>query len=165
MNRQPARTGYSGLQIALHWIVVALVFFQLVFGEDMARLFRAVSRGQTPEPDVSLWGDFHIWAGFAILAAVALRLALRVRHVPVQEEGSAVLARLAWITHAAFYVLLIALPITGALAYYFDMPEMGEIHELGKPLMIALIAIHVLAALWHQFVRRDGLLVRMVVPR
>jgi cytochrome b561 len=87
MNQQPARTGYSGLQIALHWIVVALVFFQLVFGEDMTRLFRAVSRGQTPEPDVALWGNFHIWVGFAILAAVALRLALRLRHVPALEEG------------------------------------------------------------------------------
>jgi cytochrome b561 len=72
---------------------------------------------------------------------------------------------LARATHAAFYVLLIALPITGALAYYFDMLEMGELHELGKPLMIALIALHVLAALWHQFVRRDRLLMRMVVPR
>jgi cytochrome b561 len=131
----------------------------------MAHLFDAIERGQTPSPDATLWGNVHIWVGFTVLAAVALRLALRVQHVPALEEGNPALARLARVTHIAFYVLLIALPITGALAYYLDMPAMGEIHALGKPVLIALIVLHVLAALWHQFVRRDGLLVRMLVPR
>lgn len=165
MNRESAPQGYSGLQIALHWIVVALVAFQLVFGEDMSHLYRATLRGQTPTSDATLWGNLHIWVGFAILAAVALRLALRIRHVPALEEGNAVIAWLARATHVAFYVLLIGLPITGALAYYFDVPAMGEIHEIGKPVLIILIALHVLAALWHQFVRRDGLLTRILVPR
>ncbi len=103
--------------------------------------------------------------GFGVLAAVALRLALRFRSHPALEQGSPILAWLAQATHIVFYAALVALPITGALAYYFDMHLMGDIHELGKPLLIVLIALHVLAALWHQFVRRDGLLMRMVVPR
>lgn len=162
---ETTRSGYSGLQIALHWIVVLLVAFQLVFGEDMSQLFRAVMRGQAPSSDAALWGNLHIWIGFAVLAAVLLRLALRIRHVPALEEGNRVLARLAQITHIAFYVLLIAMPITGSMAYYLSLPEIGEIHEIGKPVLIALIALHVLAALWHQFIRRDNLLVRILVPR
>lgn len=165
MNGESASQGYSGLQIALHWIVVALVAFQLLFGEDMSHLYRATLRGQTPSSDATLWGNLHIWIGFAVLAAVALRLALRIRHVPASEEGSPVVAWIAWATHIAFYVLLIGLPITGALAYYFDLRAMAEIHEIGKPVLIVLISLHVLAALWHQFVRRDGLLMRILVPR
>jgi cytochrome b561 len=165
MNAKSASDGYSALQIVLHWVVVALVLFQLVFGEDMADLFDAVRRGETPSPDAAVWGGLHIWIGFAVLAAVLLRLALRVRHIPPLEEGNRTIARLAQITHIAFYVLLIAMPITGGLAYYLELPVMGEIHEIGKPILIALIALHVLAALWHQFVRRDGLIMRILVPR
>jgi cytochrome b561 len=165
MNGGSALQGYSGLQIALHWIVVVLVAFQLIFGEDMADFYRAAIRGQEPSSDATLWGNLHIWVGFAVLAAVALRLALRVRHVPALEEGNVALAWLARATHVTFYVLLIGLPITGAMAYYLELPAMGEIHEIGKPVLIVLIALHVLAALWHQFVRRDGLLMRILVPR
>jgi len=165
MNERPAAQGYSALQIALHWIVVALVAFQLVFGEGMSHLYRALARGRTPEADTVLWGNFHIWVGFAVLAAVALRLMLRVRRSPQSEETSPLLAWLAWATHVAFYVVLVALPISGAVAYYFNIHAAGDLHEFGKPLLIALITLHVLAALWHQFVRRDGLLMRMLVPR
>jgi cytochrome b561 len=164
MNGTTSR-GYSGLQIALHWIVVALVAFQLVFGEDMGDLFDTYLEGGTASPDVALWGNLHIWVGFAVLAAVLIRLALRARRAPPPEEGNPILALLARITHLAFYAILILMPITGGLAYYLAVPAMGEIHELGKPLLLALIALHVIAALWHQFIRRDGLITRILVPR
>jgi cytochrome b561 len=161
MNGGSAPQGYSGLQIALHWIVVVLVAFQLLFGGDMSHLYRALARGQAPSSDVTLWGNLHIWVGFTVLAAVALR----IRHVPPPEEESPVLRWIAWATHIAFYVLLITLPITGAMAYYLDLPAMGDIHEIGKPILIILITLHVLAALWHQFIRRDNLLMRILVSR
>ena len=164
MNGSPSR-GYSGLQIALHWIVVALVAFQLVFGEDMADFFKMELRGETPSSATALSGNLHIWIGFAILAAALIRLALRSRRIPPPEEGNRVLALLARITHFAFYAILILMPITGGLAYYLDVPVLGEIHEFGKPVLIALITLHVLAALWHQFIRRDGLITRILVPR
>lgn len=162
MNRSSA--GYSVLQIALHWIVVALVAFQLLFGESMGALFQAIRRGETPPSDVALWGNLHIWIGFGVLAAVLLRLALRAQRPVGMEEGNRVLAMLARFTHIALYVILIAMAVTGALAYYW-LPALGEVHEFGKPVLLALIALHVAGALWHQFVRRDGLIMRMLVPR
>ncbi len=163
MNGKP-HEGYSTLQIALHWIVVALVAFQLVFGESMGELFRAERRGQTPSGDAVLWGNLHIWIGFAVLAAVLLRLLLRSRRAAPPDLGSPTLARLAHFTHVALYAVMIPVAATGAVAYYW-LPALGEVHELGKPLLIALIALHVAGALWHQFVRRDGLITRILVPK
>jgi cytochrome b561 len=37
----------------------------------------------------------------------------------------------------------------------------GEIHEWTADVLMALLALHIVAALWHQFVKRDGLLARM----
>ena len=81
---------------------------------------------------------------------------------PPVETGRAV-AILARVSHAAFYVLLIAVPVTGILDFYFHLPT-GGLHELDKPLFILLIALHVAATLWHQFIRHDGTLRRMLVP-
>ena len=39
---------------------------------------------------------------------------------------------------------------------------MEETHELGAPLLLGLIALHVAAALYHHFVRRDAVLKRML---
>lgn len=39
---------------------------------------------------------------------------------------------------------------------------MGDLHKLFQPLFYVLIGLHVLAALWHQFVRKDGLIKRMM---
>ncbi len=106
----------------------------------------------------------HIWVGFAILGLVALRIVLRLAYgAPAPDEPNRAAVILARVAHAAFYVLLVMMPVTGILDYYFHLPT-GEIHELGKPLFIALIALHVAATAWHQFIRRDGTLRRMLVP-
>jgi cytochrome b561 len=151
---------YSLGQILLHWSIAALVVWQLVFGEstealehpagaDVAELFLANS---------------HIWVGFAILGLVALRIVLRLwRGAPAPEEPNRAAALLARAAHAAFYVLLVATPVTGILDYYVHLPT-GDLHELAKPLFIALIAIHVAATAWHQLIRRDGTLRRMLIP-
>lgn len=157
--------GYSTSQIALHWGIALLVLFQLVFGESMSSVFRAARRGTVPDPADTTLATLHIWVGFAILAAVALRLILRLRHgAPPVPTGEPVLfVWLARATHIAFYFLLVAVPVTGILAYWFA-PSLGGLHELGKPVFIVLILLHAAAALWHQFWLRDGLLMRMLKP-
>ncbi len=68
------------------------------------------------------------------------------------------------ISHWLFYALLIAVPVTGLLGYYYGDPY-GELHSFAKPLFIGLIALHVAASLYHQFWRTDGLLMRMIRPQ
>ncbi|MXN63437.1 cytochrome b [Stappia sp. GBMRC 2046] len=158
-------SNYSLAQITLHWLIAALVVFQLVFGESIAHAERALARGRAVDAIDLFLANAHIWAGFAILALMIARLGLRIRHgvppAPEKEPAYAVLVMKA--AHFLFYVLLFAAPITGAIAYYL-LPEAGEIHEAMKPAFIVLIAIHVLAALWHQVILRDGVMKRMIRP-
>jgi cytochrome b561 len=159
------RTGYSATQIVLHWLVAALVVFQLFFGESMGHVMRAERRGTVPDPtDVTLAG-LHYWIGLAILALVGVRLLARWRFGAPEAASEAPnwAVQAARLSHALFYVLLAAAPVTGLLAYYFRYPY-GDIHELAKPVFIVLIGIHAAAALWHEFWLKDGTLRRMVLP-
>jgi cytochrome b561 len=155
----PARS-YTFGQIVLHWSIAALVVWQLVFGEEM----EALEHRADADPTELFLANSHLWVGFAILALVALRIVLRiVNGAPPPVESGRAAAIIARVAHAAFYVLLVAVPVTGILDYYFQLPT-GELHELGKPLFIVLIALHVAATLWHQFIRHDGTLRRMIAP-
>ena len=163
-GRAAPSSGYSLAQILLHWGIAALVIWQLVFGESLPEAERIVRQGGTVDATTAFLADSHIWVGFAILALVIVRLGLRLAHgAPAADAPNRVAGALARITHAVFYVLLFAVPVTGILDYYLNLPT-GDIHTLGKPLFIVLIALHAGAALWHQWIRHDGTLRRMLVP-
>lgn len=155
--------GYSGMQILLHWLVAALVLFQLIFGESMGEAMEEVAEGKAVSATEQLMADAHYWIGIAILALVGLRLLLLlVRGAPAPfGRGWGVIA--ARIVHGIFYLLLIAVPVSGLLAIYVS-EDFGEIHEVGKPLFIAFIAIHALGAFAHHFLFRDATLKRMLAP-
>ncbi len=72
------RQGYSGLQILLHWVIAALVLFQLIFGESMAEVKDALEEGLVPDPAEQTMADAHYWVGIAILVLVGLRIILRL---------------------------------------------------------------------------------------
>lgn len=158
------RPGYSYMQIALHWLIAALVLFQLVFGESMVAATDAAETGQAlPASDAAL-ATGHYWVGIGILALVVLRLGIRLSSpVPAAEEGNVLLAGIARATHWAFYALLVAVPVSGLLTVYVN-PDIGEFHQLAKPVFIVLIALHAGAALFHHFVLRDGTLKLMLRP-
>ncbi|MFN8832004.1 MAG: cytochrome b [Labrys sp. (in: a-proteobacteria)] len=159
------RAGYSFLQILLHWVTVLMVAFQLMFGESMGEVGRAVRRGETPEPDELFLADAHYWIGLAILAVTLLRVMVRV----IQGAPPAPAAAPRWshvaaaVTHGLFYVALLSMPVTGLLAVYVS-DAFGEIHEIGKPVLILLILAHVGAVAVHQLAWGDGVLRRMLSP-
>lgn len=67
--------------------------------------------------------------------------------------------------HWALYVLMLALPITGLLAWFGGVTALADPHgEILKVLLWVMIVLHVAAALYHQFVLRDNLLNRMRKP-
>ena len=161
---QGARQGYSGLQILLHWTIALLVLFQLIFGESMVEVTEALERGEVPDPTGQVLASAHYWVGIAILVLVGLRVILRVTQGAPAPIGSGPQLLLAKVIHGIFYLLLIAVPVTGLLAVYVD-DEIGEIHEIGKPLFIAFIVLHALGALFHHFKLKDETLRRMFVPK
>jgi cytochrome b561 len=164
-DRTGSVRGYTISQIGLHWLIAALVFAQLIFGESMTEAIEAAEEG---DPVTTLTGNLasmHYYFGIAILALGAVRLALRLKNgaPPPPPETSGAIELAGRISHWLFYVLLAAVPITGLLGYYFGDPY-GEWHTYAKPVFIGLIALHVAASLYHQFWRKDGLLMRMLKP-
>jgi len=157
------RSGYSPVQILLHWLIAALVLFQLVFGESMAEAVEAVEEGRTLDPGDQLMASAHWWVGVAILALVVLRLAVRFATGAPAPIGEGVLVKAATAMHHLFYLLLVAVPVTGLMGFYLGDPW-GELHEFSKPVFIVLIVLHAAGALFHAFVLRDETLKRMLVP-
>jgi cytochrome b561 len=72
--------------------------------------------------------------------------------------------RAAAVSHFLLYVIILGMPLTGALAWYFELGAMGEIHELAKPIIIVVVTLHAVAALWQHFYVKSDVLVRMLRP-
>ncbi len=157
--------GYTIWQIGLHWLIATLVFAQLIFGESMTKAIESAEEGEQVSALDGYLAGMHYYFGIAILALVAVRLVLRLRNgVPLPPLGTSSAIELAGrVSHWLFYGLLMVVPVTGLLGYYFGDPY-GELHTYAKPVFIGLIALRVAASLYHQFWRKDGLLMRMIRP-
>lgn len=161
MTTTPAT--YRRSQIWLHWIVVIGVILQIGFNSAIVAVVEAREAGQAATDADMTWAMFHVSIGFVILLAVIARLYLRFRHgVPGHAPGtSAAQAKIATVMHNALYGLLIAMVITGMLTWN-EIAPLGGLHfALSTALFFAAIA-HGLAAIFNQFVRKDGTLARMI---
>ena len=170
---------YSKTAIALHWALAALIISNFVLAslaEDVARELR----GAYMNP--------HKAIGISILLLSLFRLYWRIGHKPppLPDAVSGWQAKLGKFVHVLFYFLIIAVPLSGWImssahpqappVSYFGLFEVTlpigkseslagvghEAHEiLTKPLFI-LIALHILAALKHQFADRLPFIQRML---
>jgi cytochrome b561 len=128
----------------------------------------------------------HKSLGITLLLLALLRLAWRATHrAPPPPPGSGRWAiRAAALSHLLLYGLLIALPLSGWLAastsivpwklwWLIPWPDLAapnealhevaeEAHEILVKLLMAVLAVHVSAALHHHFLRRDDVLLRML---
>lgn len=128
--------------------------------------------------------DSHKLIGVIILLAVVARLAYRlIKGAPPSDASLASWQKgLSHATHWSLYLLLLAVPIGGYLgiSYYgatspFGIPlpavtakdeKFSEVifgyHEAGAILLLALVALHLVAAIYHRFVRKDRVVERML---
>jgi cytochrome b561 len=158
-----APTRYSVAQIVLHWTIAALVLFQFVVAGGIETRWQERMTGVIPnEP----FPTPHTIAGIVILGLMLVRLAIRLRRgAPLPPEGEPpVLARLARIAHAAFYVILILMPVGGAVAWFGGYETPAIVHGIAAKLLLALVVLHVVAALAHKFWFRSGAFERMLRP-
>lgn len=160
----PQPTGYSRTQIRLHWVIAGLIFFQLIFGEEMGRAWRAVENGTVP--DMGTWVWAHIVVGIAVLVLAVWRIYVKAtRGVPAAPPSAAWMETAAKYGHLALYVVMVLAPMSGLAAWYGGIAAAAEVHLLFKPALVLLILGHILAALYHHFVKKDGLLLRMKTPQ
>ena len=157
--------GYSALQIALHWVIALLIAAQFLFHDGISAAFDQLVRGQVPAFSWLVWG--HIAGGIAILALVLWRISVRLsRGAPEAPTGTpALLHRAGALGHLVLYALMLALPISGLIAWFGRVDAAGGAHEVMTNLLLLVVALHVLAALYHQYIRKDRLLLRMMRPQ
>lgn len=160
----PTPNGYSATQIALHWIVAALVAAQYVFHDAISDAWDAVEEGRDFAFDPLVAA--HVAGGVLILALVGWRLVLRRRRgaPPPPANEPAPLKALSRAAHAGFYALLALMSVSGGAAWFGGVAAAAEVHELLKALLMALIALHVLAVPFHRLVLKNNVMQRMLRP-
>ena len=157
-------TGYSALQITLHWGIAVLVFSQLLSGDSMTAALNAALHHTAVTPAHARWAQAHYWLGIIILALAAVRLVIRVAvGAPPALLETRWLQTATRISHALFYVFLLATPVLGLLGYYLAQPLI-DLHLIAKSALFVLIVLHICLALYHHFIRRDATLRRMWLP-
>jgi cytochrome b561 len=171
---------YPATSKLLHWLVAACVLTTAPVAIAM------VSVGEGPTQN--LLYNFHKSLGVLILILMILRLINRLaRGAPIADPGIEPWQKIvSSAVHGSLYGLLIVMPIVGYFANsafgastpffgLFDLPPMiGKNEALATPLfaihrwmgwlLIILVLMHVGAALFHYFIRRDNVLQRML-PR
>jgi len=156
-------SSYSKAQIALHWFVVLGVMFQIAFHEFMVEAMQAFKRGETVDTLGTVMAYAHATSGSLIFLAVIARIVLRIRRgVPDHAPGTpALTARLASLMHGALYAVLLAMVVTGGMTFN-GVADLGQVHWALNIALVILIAGHIAAAIWNQYVRKDGTLARMI---
>lgn len=160
-----APKGYSATQIRLHWLVFLLLIVQYVFHEAIVESRETISKGM--EAEFNPMTMSHVVIGGLIFLIVAWRLALRFTRgaPPAPEKEPAILKLLAVATHLLLYALLILLPISGAVAWFGGVEAAAAGHSVMRIALLALVALHVAGALYHQFVLKTDVLMRMRKPQ
>ena len=178
MTTMTTTTRYTRVAIALHWLIALAIFANLALGFYMADL--------DVSPQKLRLYSYHKWLGVTVFLLVLVRVAWRLTHRPPALPGT-----MRWwertaagVTHTLLYVLTLSVPLTGWLhsstkgfkTVYLGLlpipdllgkdavlaPTLRDWHENLNLIMLALVILHVGAALKHMLVGHDDVFGRMV---
>ncbi|WP_284162765.1 cytochrome b/b6 domain-containing protein [Frigidibacter sp. SD6-1] len=155
------KSSYSAAQIALHWLIAALILANYFLSEEMPEVFDHMLEG---EGGPTLGSTFHVWAGMAVLILSAIRMVVRFSAGVPGSAGDGLMDRAARWAHGLLYLLMVLVPGLGAYSWFAGAESTADLHQLTANLLIAVAGAHALAALYHQYVLKDGLLSRMLRP-
>ncbi len=169
-------TRYTRPAIALHWLVALLIFAAFPLGVYMHDL--------PLSPTKLRLISYHKWIGVTVLMLAIVRVLWRATHTPPPLPAMPPWqAKASQIVHGLLYVLILAVPVSGWLmssakgfqTVWFGvlpLPDLiGKDRALAETLLtlhkalniglLAIVVVHIAAALKHQFINRDGLMSRM----
>jgi cytochrome b561 len=153
--------GYSTLQIGLHWTIAGLILANWLLSGAMESAYRDLLEDVVGA--TTLAAIAHIVIGLTVLALILARMSLKLRR-PVEPapEPQVWMKTAATINHWLFYITLIALPMTGFIAWFAKAEGAGNAHGNLFNILLVIAALHIGAALYHQFALRDRLIRRMM---
>ena len=189
MAQEPAdRDRYDRFTILLHWTTAALVVLLWAIASPDVPLTAGVSlidfmpNGQ---PRIVV-RSVHITLGLVLIAVLLVRLSWRAtsgERLPPAEQGPWGTA--AKLGHYALYALLAATLLLGLANLWargdsifglFNVPAfdptdralrktVGNVHRWAANALLIVAGAHAAVALFHHYVRRDGVLRRMLPAR
>lgn len=164
---------YSPVLVVLHWMLALFVMIALFMGFDIATLSH----------EVDLKVDrlvVHMIAGVIIGFAFLLRLVIKWLQPCIEpnQTDHSVIARLVKVYHSGLYILVLGVVVSGiTMAIEVDFPRIvaqggvmpeeltslvsRKLHGLITRILLLAVVVHILAALYHQLVLKDQLLLRM----
>jgi cytochrome b561 len=169
---------YGAVAQSFHWLIAALVVTQFVLASMAEDLPIGIHK-------LAMLAR-HKSVGMTVLMLAILRLLWRLTHpAPDLPAGMTAVERmLARVSHAAFYVLLFAMPLTGwmmssaknySVSWFglFTWPNLvgkneqafellRSTHDVLSGVLMAVVILHVIAALKHHFWNKDDVLTRML---
>lgn len=168
---------YTAVAIWLHWIIGIAILVQLVLGHFMTDLPKDT-------PDRAWYFNLHKSIGVTLTLFILLRIWWRLGHRPppldrLVPNWQVVASK---ISHWVLYLSMIAMPLTGLIMSSYskygvkawgisilsgsDDKSAREfwlgLHEFTGDLLVIVIAIHVIAALKHLAVEKNGVFQRML---
>lgn len=164
--------------VVLHWLTALLVIGLLVFG---ALVLEDMPNSNPAKVQILM---FHMIGGMVVLVLMVARIGFRWGTVapPAASTGNALLDRAGGWAHLALYILVITMSVSGfAFSRMAGLPDIvfggsgaplpenfnaywpRAVHGIAGTVLMGLILLHVAAAFWHQWVRKDGLLSRMTL--
>jgi cytochrome b561 len=166
---------YGSTAIAFHWITVALIVGVGVLG---------LLHDSWPRRTQPFWINIHALLGLLVWVLVIARFWWRSRHAPptLPADAGKLARRLSGRVHGLLYVLMVVIPILGIVTFIwhgrvfnFGLFRLNfgirsnraifhpteDVHGYLAYALFALVGIHALTALWHHFIRHDGVLRRM----
>jgi cytochrome b561 len=170
---------YHPLLIVLHWLLAFMIIFMLLVG-----LLSLKWMPNNPAKLLPL--GFHMATGILILVLMLVRLVVRVttKKPEPATAGNRFLDFIGKLTHYALYLFAILMAISGIgvaskaglftivfgasgapLPVDFFVYPVRYAHGYIALILLALIALHFAAAMYHQFFRKDRLLSRMGIGR
>jgi cytochrome b561 len=167
---------YGSVAMALHWCVFVLVVLVGVLG---------LLHDSWPDRSQAFWINVHALCGLLLWLLVMARLLWRHAHPPppLPPTVDELTRRLSGPVHGTLYGLLFVIPMIGIVTFVwhgraFDFGlfrvDFGvhknravfhpteDIHGYLAYALFALAGLHALAALWHHYIRKDGILRRML---
>ena len=173
---------YDRIAMALHWIIAVGVLSQIALGWWM------IDIPKQPPGVRAYWFNLHKSIGMTLGVLIVLRLSWRLTHrpPPLPSATPPWQARAARASHMLLYACMLAMPLAGYLGSVFSgypikyfgstLPSWGwkdealkqlfsTVHYAAALTFIALIAVHVIAALKHWLIDRDGVFHRMLPQR
>lgn len=173
----PHTQRYDRFSVLLHWLMALLLLLQIGLGLWMTGLPKDGSGLR------AYWFNVHKSVGMLLGLLILVRLAwslVRAR-IPPARIGP-LMRTMAHANHGLLYVFMLLVPLSGFLGSVYSgypirffglaLPRFAErwdaakallscVHQFSVYALMLLIAVHVLAAVHHQFILRDGLLQRM----